>query len=592
MNIKASLFGIFFLFATAGVYAQSDANFQNVTPSTPEVKAMAKYVDIPMSYCTGTPQISIPIGSVKSGSIEIPVSLSYNASGIRVDEEATWVGLGWNLSTGPTLSRAVRGLPDDESTFGYINTISTKKVKYIHSLMDDYTANGAELLQLENIDYNDGTLDVEPDIFSFSALGYSGKFYWSQDSGKFILSPCQNIQITAGTTGITSFTLTLPNGVQCVFGDGVPLETMQSITTSSYVNNVSIADVANNNSYVTSWPIARIVDPRGHEIHYHYTSQTVHQFGRGSETAIPTDDGNGHSTTNTKQSFFRQVYVKPVLQYISADNGYIYFNRSPAVRQDVVDSSQSLDTITVKNILGTEVNSFLFNYYYTSSNDSISLLGIFQYGGIAAKRLMLNSVTQTNLTTGLSLPPYVFTYSNRPLPNRLSSSQDYWGYYNGKNSAQLFLMPRFPVLTTFPFPIPGELPRGFDDPLKADRRIDTAFNKAGTLVKIQYPTGGTTSYFYESNNTPISYFRASDGLERPDAIYPSFSFEGLMPVSPPYPLYYVNTFRITNPVTQVKVTPNVPSPCGLLPNASCVFTFYIKSLPDSSIQYTFNTTAA
>lgn len=40
-----------------------------------------------------------------------PINLSYN-SGISMDQEATWVGLGWNLNTG-AITRDVRGLPDD-----------------------------------------------------------------------------------------------------------------------------------------------------------------------------------------------------------------------------------------------------------------------------------------------------------------------------------------------------------------------------------------------------------------------------------------------------------------------------------------------
>ena len=40
-----------------------------------------------------------------------PVNLAYNA-GIGMEDEASWVGTGWNINPG-AINRQLRGLPDD-----------------------------------------------------------------------------------------------------------------------------------------------------------------------------------------------------------------------------------------------------------------------------------------------------------------------------------------------------------------------------------------------------------------------------------------------------------------------------------------------
>ena len=68
--------------------------FKDITPS-PNSCALAQYVDYPVSLYTGTPSINIPIHTIETGPYSFPINLSYHASGIRVAQEATWVGLGW-----------------------------------------------------------------------------------------------------------------------------------------------------------------------------------------------------------------------------------------------------------------------------------------------------------------------------------------------------------------------------------------------------------------------------------------------------------------------------------------------------------------
>ncbi|MBL7930627.1 MAG: hypothetical protein JNL60_01925, partial [Bacteroidia bacterium] len=77
-------------------------------PSQPEVQGFEpistnEMVDI----STGDFKYNIPLMDIEG----YPLNLAY-ASGISTDQEASWVGLGWNLNVG-AVNRAMRGLPDD-----------------------------------------------------------------------------------------------------------------------------------------------------------------------------------------------------------------------------------------------------------------------------------------------------------------------------------------------------------------------------------------------------------------------------------------------------------------------------------------------
>lgn len=71
---------------------------------------------------TGDFTYVLPLGEVQSPSgVGYPITLSYHA-GILHEQEATWVGLGWNLNAG-AINRTVRGFPDDlcgEATLAYL----------------------------------------------------------------------------------------------------------------------------------------------------------------------------------------------------------------------------------------------------------------------------------------------------------------------------------------------------------------------------------------------------------------------------------------------------------------------------------------
>ena len=105
IRLKASILLIVFLveiFAPYKLFALTSG------PSQPEMASFtpAGVTDMVDPF-TGDFSYNIPLLDVEG----YPINIAYN-SGITMEQEASWVGLGWNINVG-TINRSVRGLPDD-----------------------------------------------------------------------------------------------------------------------------------------------------------------------------------------------------------------------------------------------------------------------------------------------------------------------------------------------------------------------------------------------------------------------------------------------------------------------------------------------
>ena len=100
---------------------------------TPEAAAFMKYGIETVNEYTGTADISVPLYTIKSKDVEIPLVLRYDASGIKVEQEASWVGLGWNLMVGGCINYVCAGSHDkytqctisDQTWMEYLTTMYT-----------------------------------------------------------------------------------------------------------------------------------------------------------------------------------------------------------------------------------------------------------------------------------------------------------------------------------------------------------------------------------------------------------------------------------------------------------------------------------
>jgi hypothetical protein len=260
MNRFIFLYFCFFLFHLPWSSAQDNFDGSNLTPVSPNAAAFQKYTDIPVSLHSGVPNISVPIGEVKGRLLSCPISLNYHAGGLKVQEEASWVGLGWSLSAGSTITRMVRGLPDECTHFGYnnfeaildsISNVDLFRDPYAGvSNWEDYYIDGNRYLNHVNNQHQDS----EPDLFSYSVEGYSGKFCIFRN--EVYLFPKHPIKIEVGNFNalcsmtapggyeifedefsLGSITITLPNGNKYYFNDKEITTTQSSGGTQRYISS-------------------------------------------------------------------------------------------------------------------------------------------------------------------------------------------------------------------------------------------------------------------------------------------------------------------------------------------------------------------
>ncbi len=173
---------------------------QDVNMPSPSAGSLGKYGEVPVSYFTGVPNIAIPIHTLREGSLSLPVSVSYHASGVKVAEPASWVGSGWSLNAGGMISRTVLNIRDEEAGKGYL------------SIGAGLQYNSSDITEALN-----GTKDSEPDIFSFNFMGYSGKFSFDGVANSWQIVPKQDLKIEHGIN-LESFKITTPDGTIYQFG--------------------------------------------------------------------------------------------------------------------------------------------------------------------------------------------------------------------------------------------------------------------------------------------------------------------------------------------------------------------------------------
>ena len=499
-----------------GTAVNAQSYTPNVFPPSPNAAALEKFTTIPIDYSTGIPSISYPMWSWHRNSLTFNLGLSYHAGGIKVDDMASDVGIGWVLNGLGSVTRTVRGLPDDDQSHGFIHTPNLPFAETYHYSSGYYFTSPfivsqqgtpiTEAITPLNSPYSDlikqiddKTLDGEQDIFSYSAGNCSGRFILDKDKNVVSLERTNTkIEIKFNSTGyISSFNIIDDKGILYRFEHQ---ETQYALTQT---NPTSFQTISSPN-YVSGWLLTKIINQVTKDsivINYLDNASGVKYETSFSESKSFKVD-NALVPESNSTSFCEITGNDPVPQSINFPDGSLVNFDYDFSRADYVNA-KALTKVSILNYQNVLIKRFLLNYSYFLSGQG----GYFPIwsasGNDFNKRLKLDKVDEIAIN-GNSLKTTAFIYNVTPLNPRSSKNIDFWGYNVNPSRNNLSYIPVLILQDQEKAvnPNTGAIIDG------ANRVSDEDFVKAGTLEKIIYPTGGFTSFEYECHKafSPIDYY--------------------------------------------------------------------------------------
>lgn len=480
------------------------------TPTSPEAQAFTKYGNTPVNMYTGTPSIQIPIYTHKGRELDLPISLTYDASGIKVEQLATNVGLGWNLNVGGRVTRITNGMPDDFSltshTFGAYKSFWDSEVNSGIITYADLSPTPTFSTQQKVIDYlnflrktNDNEYDTQPDYYSFSALGNNDMIVIdvASKTPKALNNPRVKVSFYKpfpfADSPIENWVVTMDDGTIYTFEEA---EVTQDTNLNDTGPNTFFGFKKEFNS---SWLLTKIESPNSKDIYEFiytdlgfWTSNNPASNISGVTNVVAVEQGLPQSMpTATNPMGYNSTEYKirqKVLSQITHNGERIVDLSLLADRWDMtVDSA--IEKINIydqdtSNPTADLYKSFVFNYdYFRTANAKLPPYHSGNIPLLGNVRLKLDRIDIKDSNSSI-VKDYAFEYLGPySMASTGSKAQDYYGYYNGINNSVLYPTSNEPAV-----PSNG-----------ANRNPSFNNAKTGLLNKITYPTGGHTEFEYEAN---------------------------------------------------------------------------------------------
>ena len=463
----------------------------NIVPPSPTVAALMKFEEVPVSNYTGVPNISIPLHTIPTHSknVVFDLSLSYHPASIAANEIAAYTGLGWNLNAGGTISRTIRGYPDELDQGGSSNERkkgiyhSTNRYYEIAQMIDNLNNPAAvnavnEYLWQVN---EKGTYDSEHDLYQYNFMGYTGRFYISKQNGVFEVIRLDNdntMKIEYNATA-NVFTLYNDKGIKFVF-DVRELTTHSTDISTTYQASPPLISHSIDYTAVTAYHLSKIYDDGGTKIAELFYNEDSEPYMESRKTVHQQDNGVFSDSPADIMAYINEICYGENIKYIvplSVTSASIDRALTKKIKRIDIEGAARIEFVLELGRSDTGISLPETNYRLKQvlvKDWNATLVKKFElvhgYSTVSGKRMILQKVIQSNTTDSEKLS-YTLSYKANPSTEQGTLGTDYWGYYNFN-------------------PTYGR---------KRGRESHAKYCTIDVLQKMVLPTGGCTIFDFESN---------------------------------------------------------------------------------------------
>lgn len=492
-----------------GYYSANAQKYEYSIP-TPDVWSFMRYGNNPVNLYTGTISVDVPVYTYKDADFEIPVSVNYASNGYIPNIQTGVLGLGWYLNAGGSITREVRGIPDDIRIVGFPYLYG---YYYQHEIdgpaptwneLNDYL----NRYDVNSLTYRSGN-ETESDIYHFNFGSHKGTFMLGPDKTIYVFNtnePAGEYKIDLSDFKIGKrISITTGDGFRYTFGGGNLNVLDHNISYHTILGGeMHYQEGFPKIEYSNNFPLTKIEAPNGRKVDFTYSYPAIYDIVRPFYQERVNNKINEPYSGKfpTLSAFYTYTGGERVydiiwggqyatrLEKIRVDDiAEIEFLYEDKLREKGRYQSNQIELTELKNLgrlSNIKITSLLtktirrncvFNYIYNNNTNGNPIMFLASVVIDGTEKYEMNYYDQDG----------IFPYHG-------TIGLDHWGYYNYRNEYVDFGRPSAFVPSL-------DVDESANEIIKTSVRNPNFLGaRKGMLQRLTYPTKGWSTYEYESHD--------------------------------------------------------------------------------------------